>query len=145
MDKISIARWFEIMDGKVENLYKFTWIKWIPLKFVKIIEDMYFQLENINTEIIQKEAELAILYSQAARMKNPMMKFKADGEKKKLEDKKIELAKNKGAKLIPFIHYIEQTLKISIDPEKMSAAMAFYKYYNANEINKQIEQRNKAS
>jgi hypothetical protein len=143
MDKISIAKWFEIMDGKVENLYKFTFIKWIPLKFVKIIEDMYFQLENVNTEIIKQEAELAILYSQAARTGNKMMGFKADSEKIKLENKKIELSKNKGIKLNSFLNYIELTLNYqNIDPEKMKASRAFSLYHIAVERNKELERKN---
>jgi len=145
MDKISISKWFEIMDGKVENLYKFTFIKWIPLKFVKIIEGMYFQLENVNTEIIKQEAELAILYSQAIRTGNKMMKFKADSEKLRLENKKIELSKNKGIKLNSFLNYIELTLNYqNIDPDKMKASRAFSLYHIAVERNKELEQRNKA-
>jgi hypothetical protein len=143
MDKISIAKWFEIMDGKVENLYKFTFIKWIPLKFVKIVEDMYFQLENVNTEIIKQDAELAILYSQAARTGNKMMKFKADSEKIRLENKKIELSKNKGMKLNSFLNYIELTLNYqNIDPEKMKASRAFSLYHIAVERNKELERKN---
>ena len=143
MDKISIAKWFEIMDGKVENLYKFTFIKWIPVKFVKIVEDMYFQLENVNIEIIKQEADLAILYSQSIRTGNKMLKFKADSEKIKLENKKIELSKNKGMKLNSFLNYIELTLNYqNIDPEKMKASRAFSLYHIAVERNKELERKN---
>jgi hypothetical protein len=145
MDKISIAKWFDVMDGKVENLYKFTWIKWIPAKFIQIVDDMYFQLENVNTEIIKQEAELAILYSQAARTGNKMMEFKADGEKKKLDDKKTELAKNKTMKLNAFLNVIELTLNYqNIDPDKMKASRAFSLYHIAVERNKELEQKNKS-
>jgi hypothetical protein len=136
MDKISIARWFEVMGGKFNKLYKYFSFKYIPYKFLKISEDMYFQLDQINTEIIQKEAELAILYSMAARLNNKSMLFNADQQRKKLNEEKENLSKKKPLKINDFLNYIELTLNKNIDPEKMSASRAFSLFHIAVERNK---------
>jgi hypothetical protein len=131
------------MEGNLKKLYKINFINYIPLKFVKIIENMYFQLDKIDMSIIQKEAELAILYSLAARTNNKVMKFNADSLSLELENKKKEMGKNKSAKLNDFLNYIEISLNYgSIDPEKMKASRAFSLYNLALEKNNSKDGRN---
>lgn len=143
MDKISIARWYDIINGDLISLYKIELFKRIPYLFLKIVENMWFQLDRVDMTMINKEAEIAILYSQAARLKNKSKKFLADEMNRKLDIKKSELAKKNKQKLNDFLNYIELTLDKTVDPEKTSASRAYSLWFLAVEKNKQVEKRNK--
>ena len=140
LDKISLARWFEILDGEYIKLYKIRLTKRIPLFFFETIFDMTFQSDNVDLTEINKQAELAILYSMAARTENKSLLFQADSMAKDIEIKNKKKEK-KGVKLNDFIDYIEITFERigTIDPEKISASRAFSLYHKAIEKNKRLQ------
>ena len=142
LDEISIKRYFSVMEGSLKNLYKFDFINYIPTKFLEIMMDMLFQMDYLNTEIIEKESQIAILRSIAARTKSKEIVFQADCLAMELEKKKQTYKNDKGTNLNSFINYIERTFNRegTIDPEKISASRAFSLFHAAVEENKRLEQ-----
>lgn len=147
LDKISLAKWFEIIEGKYIKLYKIRLTKRVPDFFFEVILDMSFQTENFDMTELQKRADLAVMYSIAARTGNSSMKYQADSMKKEIESK-AKKTDNKVMKINDFIDYIEISLNqiATINPEKISAARAFSLFKRSIERNeymkKQHEKRN---
>ena len=145
LDKISLKSWFEVIEGNKKSLYKVRFISYIPKKFDKIILDMLFQMDYMNTEIIEKEAQLAVLRSIATRNKDRSMQFQADVLANELKKQKQAYETSKGMNLNAFIDYIEMTLECigAINPEKITASRAFSLYQKAIERNKRLSELSK--
>lgn len=140
LDRISLSRWFDILEGKYIKLYKIKLTSYPPNFFYEVILDMTFQSEHFDLSEIQKQADLAILYSIAARTNNKSMKFQADTMKKEIENK-AKKNESKGMKLNDFVDYIEITFDQigRIDPDKITAARAFSLCNKAVERNKSLQ------
>lgn len=148
LNKISVFKWFSVIEGNKNELFKFKIFNHIPYKFDEIILDMMFQSENLNLNPIQKRADLAILQSLAARTENKSMKFQADVLAKEIENEEKNNQNAKTMTLNEFIDYIEITFNQinSIDIHKTSAGRCFSLFNKAVERNKQLsEQYNKTS
>lgn len=145
LDRISIKKWFEIIEGNKKSLYRFSFISHIPSFFDNIILKMLYSLEHMNTEIIEKEAELSVLRSIAVRTKSKPMQFQADVLENELKLKKQSYKNSKGLSLNAFIDYIELTFDSigKINPEKISASRAFSLYHKACEKNQRLADLNK--
>jgi len=139
LNRISLARWFDILEGKYIKLYKVRLTKRIPSFFYEVILDMTFQNEHVDLAELQKQADLAILYSMAARTENKSILFQADSMAKEIENK-AKKQERKGMKLNEFIDFIEITFEqiATIDPEKITAGRAFSLYHKAIEKNKRL-------
>ncbi|MGV8130696.1 MAG: hypothetical protein ACP5N7_01175 [Candidatus Pacearchaeota archaeon] len=142
LDRISLAKWFEIIEGKYIKLYKIRLTKRIPNFFYQVVMAMAFQTEHFDMKEILERADLAVMYSIAARTGNKSMKFQADSTKKQLEER-AKKGNDKGLKLNDFIDYIEITFNQigTIDPEKMSASRAFSLFYRAVEHNEYLKKQ----
>ena len=141
LNKICLKQWFDVINGDQKSLYKFKFFNHIPYKFENIISDMMFQLDYLDISIINKNAELAILRSIAARTKNKTMDFQADVLENAIKSK-VNSGKNaEPIKLNEFIDYIEMTFEQinSIDPYKISASRAFSLYHKAIDQNKRVQ------
>ena len=111
LNKICLKQWFDIINGDMKSLYKFKFFTHIPYKFENIISDMMFQLDYLDISIINKNAELAILRSIAARTKNKTMDFQADVLENAIKSK-VNSGKNaEPIKLNEFIDYIEDPIE----------------------------------
>lgn len=139
LNRIKLARWFDILEGKYIKLYKIRLTKRVPLFFYETILDMTFQNEHVDLTELQRQADLAILYSMAARTENKSILFQADSMAKEIENK-AKKQERKGMKLNEFIDFIEITFEqiATIDPEKITAGRAFSLYHKAIEKNKRL-------
>lgn len=144
LNRISLARWFDILDGKYIKLYKIRLTKRIPDFFYMVVMDMAFQTEHFDMKEIIERGELAVMYSNAARTGNKAMKHQADSTKKQIEER-AKKGNDKGLKLNDFIDYIEITFNQigTIDPYKMNASRAFSLFYRAVEHNEYIDKQYK--
>ena len=140
LEKISLRKWFDIIEGNYIELYKIKLTKHVPSFFLEIIMDMTFKSDNVDLTELKKQADLAILYSMAARMDNKSILFQADSMSKDME-KKDKKNESKEVKLNDFIDYIEITFEQigTIDPDKISASRAFSLYHKAVQRNKAID------
>lgn len=141
VDQISLSKWWQVVNGNLRGLYKINLFTRIPYKFYYILLDMMFQFDNINMEIFEKEADLAILKSIAARNNDKSMKFQADVLANKLKKERENKSQEKQVTLNQFIDYIELTFNCvgSINPDKISASRAYSLYYKAIERNKYLQ------
>lgn len=103
---------------------------------------MLFQMDNLNCELINKKAELAILRSVALRTKNKSLEFQADVLANEIKKKEQSANTEKNQNLNSFIDYIELTFESigMIDPFKTSASRAFSLYNKAIERNKHLKE-----
>lgn len=145
LDKISLKSWFEVIDGNKQSLFKYRFFKRVPAFFDRIILDMLFQMEYLNTEIIEQEAQLALLRSIAVRTKDRSMQFQADVLANEIKMKKQAYQRTKGLSLNAFIDYIELSFDSigKIDAEKITAARAFSLYHKAVEKNERLSEISK--
>jgi len=142
LDKICLKYWFDVINGKLSSLYKIKLFKRIPAKFDEIVLNMMFQMDNLNCEMINKKAELAILRSIAIRTKNKSIQFQADVLANEINNKQLSANIEKNQTLNQFIDYIEITLESigMIDPYKMKASRAFSLYQKAIDKNKHLNE-----
>jgi len=140
LDKICLKKWFDVMEGNKKSLYKVDFINYIPVLFDKIILDMLFQMDYVNTEMIEKERQLAILRSISVRTRDKTMQFQADTLANEIKIKMQNYSNEKETGLNGFIDFIEMTFNQigTIDPYKISASRAFSLYHKAVEQNKRL-------
>jgi len=140
VNRISLYNWFKVLEKDLSYLYKLRIFKRVPRFFYKISYDMMFQFDNIDTTYIQKQANIALLRSLAARNNDKSIQFQADVMANELKQK-FEKNTKKDSSLNSFIDYIELTFESigMINPYKMSASRAFSLYHKAIDKNKRLE------
>jgi hypothetical protein len=137
---LPVYNWFMMQKGSLEWLYKFRYFKYIPKFFAEIAQNMIYEFDKLDVDILRKKAEIAVLRSQAARLNDKGIKFQADLLEKELND---ELSKNKNSNSLTidgFIDYIELTFSNigTLDPFKLTTARAFSLYQKAVERNEHL-------
>jgi hypothetical protein len=139
---LPVYNWFMIQKGYFDWLYKTRKFKFVPRFFYQVAQNMLYEFDKLDVEILRKKAQIAVLKSQAARNNDKSIKFQADILEKELND---ELSKNKNSNSLTidgFIDYIELTFSNigSLDPFKLTTARAFSLYQKAIEKNEHLAQ-----
>jgi len=135
IDTIPIYNWFEVTKGNYVYLYKRR-INIHPEYFKLIYNDLFFQLEHIDTSYFEKIHKIAYLRALYVLTKKPQHLNNSNFLMAELNNKKEVI--NKPAKLNELVNYIEETFKNigSIDVHKMSTSRFFSLYYRAIDKNK---------
>lgn len=128
VDKIPIYNWDKIENGHYEYLYKHK-IGHVPEYFKKVISDMFFQFETVNSDLIQKRLDLAYLRSLYVTSKRIDFYNKARflaAEIERMTEKEV-----KKSTLNEKINFVETTFNSigSIDKHKVDA-QRFYSMLN---------------
>ena len=121
VDLIPIYNWDKIENGEYEYLYKRK-AKRYPEYFKHVISEMFFQFENVNTDMITKQHQLAYIKSLYVTTKNIKYYNKANFLASEINK---ELShKIKKQSLNEKINFIETTFNSigSIDKHKMDAS-----------------------
>jgi len=142
LNKISLKRWYEILNNNIKSLYKVDFINYLPQKFADIITDMVFQADYVNPELLELKADIAVLRAQMVITKTPALEYQIGVLENQIKEKQAESDKAKMMTLNEFVFYIERTFdKIgSIDPDKIDASKGMSLYYKAIEENKRLQQ-----
>jgi hypothetical protein len=121
VDKISIYRWDKIENGEYQYLFKKK-IGKVPEYFKLIITDMFYQFDNVNMSMINKQLNLAYLRSLYVTTKRSDFLNKARSlEAEILKELDIKI---KGLPLNKQINFVETIFNSigSIDKHKMDAS-----------------------
>jgi len=142
---IPIANWFRVKEGDLSAIYRFKIFTRIPRFFLKIVNDMIYEFENLDLTLLNEKWEAARLKSMAIRTKNKRYEFLANELKTKIEKKEKELNNQKTQTLNEFIDYIELTLECTgtINPDKFGTGRAYSLYHKAVEKNKRLAEQYK--
>jgi len=135
IDVIPIYNWFKLTEGEFAYLYKRR-INMHPEYFKLVYNDMFFQLERIDTNYFEKIHKVAYLRAWYVLTKKPQ--YLNSSNFLMAEINKAKEVKRKPIKLNELVTYIEETFKNvgTIDVHKMSASRFFSLYYRAIDKNK---------
>jgi hypothetical protein len=143
--RMPVANWFEVKDGNMQAMYKYTRLKYTPVFFYDLYHDMHFQFDKLDLRELYKKVDIALLKAMAARNEDKVLSFKVEQMENEIRLKEIENKDNKDLTLNEFIDYIELTFESigKIDPYKISTARAFSLFERAKSENerkkKQLE------
>ncbi len=130
LNEIPLFNWWQCKNGKYEYLWK-KHDSYVPQFFKKVFDDMYFQLDYVDTEEIRKEVQKNIYYSKYLTTQDIKWKRKADTESAKV--KLIKSVPTKELKLNDLIKSVQKALDINyyLDARIISAGYFWNLYSDA--------------
>jgi hypothetical protein len=130
-----------MQKGEMKYLYKSDKFKYVPDFFYKIAQNMLYEFDFLDLEILRKKAKVAILKSRAIRLNDKSIKFDSDILQKEIDNEERKLKDLKGFTIDEFIDYIELTFNNigTQDPFKLTTSRAFSLFQKAKERNENLK------
>ena len=127
-DELPAFNYFQIKKGKHYFIFKDEKDRKLPIKAIKRLSDLDFELELIDTEVVYKLTRIAYYKGKFALTKDKKYKMRANEIEKELKKGSKPFDENQ------FIFFIESALgnqKGSLDLRKITIKRLFNLYQNA--------------